>query len=163
MLYCFCTAPVQVSSVQSSLETAFQHAERHKRLFEPHQRMALEDAELDIPGLAEAFKAKEAEAAAAAADASGGGSGELPHPHVVNDGGDGAPREGEEEEEEEAAGPAPVTLSTFRHLLDTLSEQRVAMEALPAHSDVHVIRVDLVELKVGGWGGEQRFGCLAAR
>ena len=125
--------------------------------------MALEDAELDIPGLAEAFKAKEAEAAAAAADASGGGSGELPHPHVVNDGGDGAPREGEEEEEEEAAGPAPVTLSTFRHLLDTLSEQRVAMEALPAHSDVHVIRVDLVELKVGGWGGEQRFGCLAAR
>ena len=45
--------------------------------------------------------------------------------------------------------PEPVTLATFREVLDMLSEQRSQMEALPGHSDVHVIRVQLKDLKVG--------------
>ena len=56
----------------SSLRSAFQHAEMHKQIFVPHQMMALEDSNLDIPGLADQFKRKaeiEAEAAAAAAAA----------------------------------------------------------------------------------------------
>ena len=51
-------------------------------------------------------------------------------------------------EEDAVQGPELVTLATFRKVLDSLSEQRTQMEALPEHSDVHVIRVQLEELKV---------------
>jgi hypothetical protein len=52
-----------------------------------------------------------------------------------------------EEEEEEEAKPEPVTLVTFRRVLDRLQEQRAEMEALPSFTDTHVIRVDLTDLK----------------
>ena len=55
---------------------AFQHAEHHKGVFHKYQEMVLEDAELDIPGLADAFKAKEQVAAAAEAAAAEAAKGE---------------------------------------------------------------------------------------
>ena len=69
-------SPSQVSQVQSSLQVAFQHAEHHKGVFRRYQDMVLEDAELDIPGLAEAFKIKEEVAAAAEAAAAEAAKGE---------------------------------------------------------------------------------------
>lgn len=140
--------------------------------------MALEDANLDIPGLAVEFKRKEEVAAAAesaAAAAAGAAPGEgvessqsisIPYLHFILPLQDYAARylyivlqcrirsiftTGEEvidATEDDAPVTEPVTLATFRKVLDTLSEQRSQMEALPGHSDVHVIRVQLEELKV---------------
>ena len=107
---------------------------------------------LDIPGLAEAYKQYNEKMAAARVAGSSGVAGDAQGAAAAA--ADAAAAAGEKEggEGEEAGGetepePEPVTLATFRQILDMLADQQSQMEALPAHADVHIIRVNLGELK----------------
>lgn len=133
-------------------KVAFSHTEQHKQAYFRHQQMVLEDIMLDIPGLAEAYKQYNEKMAAARVAGSSGVAGDAQGAAAAA--ADAAAAAGEKEggEGEEAGGetepePEPVTLATFRQILDMLADQQSQMEALPAHADVHIIRVNLGELK----------------
>lgn len=115
--------------------------------------MVLEDIMLDIPGLAEAYKQYNEKMAAARVAGSSGAAGDAQGAAAAAGADAAAAAAGEEVGEGEEAGgetepePEPVTLATFRQILDMLADQQSQMEALPAHADVHIIRVNLGELK----------------
>ncbi|MEW5314024.1 MAG: hypothetical protein WDW38_005552 [Sanguina aurantia] len=130
-----------VAAIMDSMDDAFAAAEAHKEVYFPLRSMVLYNRELDVPGLADLFKAKDVLVAAV----------EVADGLFLFNGWEGEGAEpAEPSDAAEAAAPPPtpkVTLTTFRNLLDLLADQRTRMQALPAFSDVSIIRVNCSKLK----------------
>lgn len=122
-------------TVKTALESAFNKVEAHTKSFIVYKEMVYHNQGLNLAALMPAYIDMHL------------------NPPEPKKAGEDEEEEGEEmdgeegEKKEEEEKEPPVTIDTFRELLDLFAEQKARIEAVAEHSNVDIVRIMCEDLK----------------